>query len=138
MDIVVHDDVYVQTERDPRIFYEAGIKRHVVITADKQFTKSFPHMAAIALAKTQVIAFAKNKGTSQQKGDALLKVRTDIEKAVREHKGQSFIGVVGIKGSFRVCDESPLPSRKTCEPADWESFERVCKAAGVLALAPKH
>jgi hypothetical protein len=138
MYIVVHDDVYVQNERDPWIFYQAGIQRHPVITADKKFTKSFPHMAAIALAKTQVIAFANNKGTGQQKGNALLKARADIEDAVRKHKGRSFIGVVSLKGSFRVCDESPLPSRKTCEPADWESFERVCRTAGVLSLTPKH
>jgi 5-keto 4-deoxyuronate isomerase len=137
-DIVVHDDVYVQNERDPWIFYECGKKGLVVVTADTAFRKSFPHMAAIALARTQVIAFANNKRTSQEKGAALIKARKSIEEALREHDKKSFIGVVGITGTFRICDESPLPARKSCHPADWQSFERVCKAAGVLALAPKH
>jgi len=137
-DIVVHDDVYVQNERDPWIFYECGIKKLVVITADTTFMKSFPHMAAIALAKTRVIAFANNKRTSDVKGAAFIKAGNAIEKALREHKRRYFIGVVGIPGTFRICAESPLPSRKTCDPADWDSYERVCKTAGVLALAPKH
>jgi hypothetical protein len=138
IDIIVHDDIYVPTERDPWIFYEAGIKRRIVLTADTTFRKSFPHMAAIALAKTQVIAFAKNNRTSQEKGNAFIKARGAVEAAVRKHGAKSFIGVVGINGTFRICDESPLPSRKTCDPRDWESFERVCNVAGVLALAPKH
>jgi hypothetical protein len=138
LDIVVHDDLYIQNERDPWIFYECGMKKLVVITADTLFMKSFPHMAAIALAKTRVIAFANNKRTSDVKGAAFIKARKAVEAALRKHKGSYFIGVVGLPGSFRICAESPLPSRKTCHQADWDSYERVCKSAGVLPLAPKH
>ena len=138
LDIVVHDDVYIQTERDPRIFYECGINKLVVVTSDTLFMKSFPHMAAIALAKTRVIAFANNKAKGEVRGAAFIKARKAIEKALAKHKRSYFIGVVGLPSTFRVCAESPLPSRKTCHPSDWESYERVCKKAGVLALAPKH
>jgi hypothetical protein len=134
----VHDDIYVQNERDPWIFYQCGKQNLIVITADTAFMKSFPHMAAIALARTRVIAFANNKRTGDVKGAAFIKAHPAIEKALREHLGSYFVGVVGIPGTFRICAESPLPSRKTCHTADWESYERVCKTAGVLALAPKH
>jgi hypothetical protein len=100
--------------------------------------KSFPHMAAVALAKTRVIAFANNNRTSAVKGSAFIKARTAIEAALRRHQGSYFIGVIGIPGTFRICAESPLPSRKTCRQEDWESYERVCKSAGVLTLTPKH
>lgn len=138
MDLVVHDDVYVQTERDPWIFYECGMKKLVVITSDTLFMKSFPHMAAIALAKTRVIAFANNKAKGDAKGAAFIKARASIERALAKHRRSYFIGVVGIPGTFRICAESPLPSRKTCHPSDWISYERVCNNAGVLPLAPKH
>lgn len=138
LDIVVHDDIYVQNERDPWIFYECGKKKLVVITADTAFMKSFPHMAAITLAKTRVIAFSNNKKTSEVKGNAFIKAQKPIERALVKHRQGYFIGVVGMAGTFRICAESPLPSRKLCYPADWESFERVCKSAGVLMLAPKH
>jgi hypothetical protein len=134
----VHDDVYQQTERDPWIFYECGIKNLIVITSDALFMKSFPHMAAISLAHTIVIAFTNNKHKSEVRGAAFIKARSLIEKAIIEHKRKYFIGTVGTHGTFRVCSESPIPSRKTCQPADWESYERVCEKAGVLALAPKH
>ena len=138
LNIVVHDDIYQQTERDPWIFYECGLKKLIVITSDTLFMKSFPHMAAIALAHTIVIAFTNNNYKGQVRGDAFIKARGMIEAALSKHKGGYFIGVVGMTGTFRVCSESPLPSRKTCQPEDWESYERVCKTAGVLAFAPKH
>lgn len=139
IDIVVHDDIYVQNERDPWIFYECGIKKLVVVTADTAFMKSFPHMAAIALARTRVIAFSNNKRTSEVKGDAFIKARRSIEKALRTHRGKRyFIGVVGMNGAFQIRAESPLPSRKLCDGRDWESYDRVCGTAGVLPLAPKH
>jgi hypothetical protein len=134
----VHDDVYQQTERDPWIFYECGIKKLVVITSDTLFLKSFPHMAAISLAHTSVLAFTNNKYKSDVRGNAFIKARPAIEKALRAHRGSYFIGIVGTTGTFRVCSESPLPSRKTCETKDWESYHRVCKNAGVLPLVPGH
>jgi hypothetical protein len=97
-----------------------------------------PHMAAIALAKTRVIAFANNKRTSDVKGAAFIAAGNAIEAALRKHRRSYFIGVVGIPGTFRICAESPMPSRKTCHQEDWDSYERVCRSAGVLALAPKH
>ena len=41
-----------------------------------------------------------------------------------------------MAGTFTIKAEAPLPSRKTCDDKDWESYERVCKAEGVLPLAP--
>jgi len=137
LDIVVHDDIYQQTERDPWIFYECGMKKLVVITSDTLFMKSFPHMAAISLAHTSVIAFTNNNYKSQVRGDAFIRARKLIEKSLASHKGAYFVGVVGTNGSFRVCAESPLPSRKTCKPEDWQSYDRVCKTAGVPPLFPK-
>jgi hypothetical protein len=43
-----------------------------------------------------------------------------------------------MTGTIHIRAESPLPSRKTCDPRDWESYARVCNAAGVLVLAPEH
>jgi len=134
----VHDDFYQQTERDPLIFYECGKKGWVVITSDTGFMKAFPHMAAIALGKTTVIAFTNNNFKSQIRGAAFITAKKKIEAALAKHDKRYFIGIVGTTGTFRVCSESPLPSRKTCDPRDWDSYEQVCRQAGVLAFAPKH
>lgn len=134
----MHDDVYQQTERDPLIFYESGKKGLIVVTSDTTFRKSFPHMAAIALGRTSVIAFSNNNYKGEVRGTAFLKARQSIEQALAKHKGRYFIGVVGMNGTFRICAESPMPERKTCDLRDWESYENVCKREGVLALAPKH
>ena len=136
-DVRVHDDFYHQKERDPWIFYECGIKHWVVITSDTGFMKAFPHMAAVALGNTTVIAFTNNNYKSDVRGKAFIAARKKIEKALKEHRGRNFIAVVGT-GSFRICEESPLPSRKTCEEQDWQSYDRVCRKAGVLPFAPKH
>ena len=136
-EVRVHDDFYHQKERDPWIFYECGIKHWVVITSDTGFMKAFPHMAAVALGNTTVIAFTNNNYKSDVRGKAFIAARRKIAAALKAHKARNFIAVVGT-GSFRICAESPLPSRKSCEPEDWESYERVCKKAGVLAFAPKH
>ena len=136
-DVRVHDDFYQQTERDPLIFYECGIKGWVVVTSDTGFMKAFPHMAAVALGNTTVIAFTNGHYKSVVRGNAFIAGRKKIEAALKEHKGRNFIAVVGT-GSFRICDESPLPSRKSCDPRDWESYEGVCKNAGFLPFAPKH
>ena len=137
-DVRVHEDFYQQTERDPLIFYECGVKGWIVITSDTGFMKAFPHMAAIALGRTTVIAFTNNNFKSDVRGAAFISARDKIEAALAAHKGRNFIAVVGTHGTFRVCSESPLPSRKTCDPRDWVSYEHVCKQAGVLPLAPKH
>jgi hypothetical protein len=134
----VHDDIYQQTERDPWIFYECGKKNLVVVTSDLAFRKSFPHIAAIALARTSVIAFSNNNCKVDVRGKAFIKALSQIESALRQHRGNYFIAVVGTGGSFRICEESPMPSRKTCDLKDWSSYERVCSKEGVLALAPKH
>lgn len=141
MDITVHDEVYQQTERDPWIFYDCGKRGFIVITSDTMFMKSFPHMAAIALGKTTVLAFSHNNYKSDVRGKAFILARSQIEKEIAAHrKGRRryFIGIIGMKGTFNIRKESPLPHRKTCDPRDWESYEQVCKTAGVLALAPPH
>ena len=136
-EIIVHDDVYQQTERDPLIFYQCGKQRLIVVTSDTSFRKSFPHMAAVALGHTTVIAFTQNNYKGDIRGNAFIKARSSIEQAILDHKGRYFIGVVGMNGSFRICEESPLPTRKTCDPKDWESYEQVCREEGVLALRLK-
>lgn len=60
LDVTVHDDVYQQTERDPWIFYDRGKLGFVIVTSDTTFMRSFPHMAAISLARTIVLAFSNN------------------------------------------------------------------------------
>jgi predicted nuclease of predicted toxin-antitoxin system len=138
VDVVVHDDVYRQTERDPWIFYECGIKKLVVVTSDTLFRKSFPHIAAVALARTSVVAFTNNNFKSEVRGNAFINALPLIEVALKKHRGKYFIGVIGTNGNFRICEESPMPSRKTCDARDWESYARVCQSAGVLPLAPRH
>ncbi len=137
LEITVHDDLYQQTERDPLIFYECGKSGWVVVTSDIAFRKSFPHMAAISLGRTTVIAFTQNNHKGEARGRALIKALPLIEKALIEHRGKYFIGIVGMDASFRICEESPLPTRKTCDPKDWLSYQRVCIAEGVLPLGLK-
>lgn len=142
MDVTIHDDLYVQTERDPWIFYECGKQSFVVITSDTEFMKSFPHMAAIALARTTVLAFSNNNYKSDVRGNAFLRALPRITAELSKHKKRKnnryFIGIVGMKGTLTVKAEAPLPYRKTCDPKDWESYARVCVAEGVLMLAPEH
>ena len=142
MDITVHDDIYQHTERDPWIFYEQGKRGFIVVTSDTTFMKSFPHMAAIALARTTVLAFSNNNYKSEVRGNAFLKTLPRIEKKIARHRSRGkrnyFIGVVGMSGTLKIRAESPLPHRKTCDAKDWESYERVCRVEGVLALAPPH
>jgi predicted nuclease of predicted toxin-antitoxin system len=131
VDVVVHDDVYEQTERDPWIFYRCGKQGLPVVTSDKDFMKSFPHMAAIALGNTTVIAFSNNNYNSDVRGRAFIKAKAKIERAIRKSKGVRFIGSVGTNGDFKVNERDPNPQRKTCDDRDWESYERVCKSEGV-------
>ncbi|MGH9493813.1 MAG: hypothetical protein ACRD3B_02350 [Candidatus Sulfotelmatobacter sp.] len=142
VDITVHDDVYQTTERDPWIFYDQGQKGFIVVTSDTAFMKSFPHMAAVALARTIVLAFSNNNYKSDIRGNAFLKALSRIEKEISRHrrhrKRKYFIAVIGMAGTFTIKAESPLPHRKTCDPKDWESYERVCQTEGVLALRPSH
>jgi hypothetical protein len=140
LDITVHDDIYQPTERDPWIFYERGKHGFVVVTSDTAFMKSFPHMAAIALARTTVLAFSHNNYKSVVRGRAFLTALPRIEREIARHrrelKGNYFIAVIGMAGTFTVKAESPLPHRRTCDAEDWASYERVCQVEGVLALAP--
>jgi len=128
LDVTAHDDIYPQTERDPWIFYDRGKNDFVVVTSDGAFMKSFPHMAAIALGQTIVIAFTQNNYKSEIRGNAFLKARQRIEEAIRSHrtgrKRRYFIGVVGMDGSFKIKEESPLPHRKLCDARDWDSYKR--------------
>jgi len=140
--VIAQDDVkeYQQTERDPWLFYQCGKRGMVVITSDTRLFRSFPHMAAIALARTTVIAFTNNNYNSNVRGTAFIKALAEIEGAIKAHRGlkTNFIGIVGMQGTFRILQEKPLPHRAQCDPRDWASFERVCAAEGVLPLAPKH
>jgi hypothetical protein len=135
LDITIHDDVYHQTERDPWIYYDRGKASMIVVTSDSMFMKSFPHMAAIALARTTVLAFTSNSEKSAVRGAAFLKALPAIYDELKQRKkGRYFIGIVGMSGTFRIKEERPLPHRKSCDRSDWESYKRVCDAEGVLAL----
>jgi hypothetical protein len=141
--VTAQDDTteFRQTERDPWMFYQCGKRGHVLVTADLQFHKSFPHMAAIALGDTMVIAFTNNSYNAGRRIKAFLAVLDQIEDAVKamlRRKRRGFIGVVGISGTFRVAEEKPLPHRKLCDPRDWQSYYRVCEEEGRLPLAPEH
>lgn len=142
MDITAQDDTeeFRQTERDPWMFYRCGKDGNILVTSDMRFRKSFPHMAAIALGKTMVLAFTNNSYNSGVRGRAFLKALHDIEDAIASHRQRrrNFIGVIGMQGTFRIVEEKPMPHRVTCDPRDWESYERVCAAEGVLAFAPDH
>jgi hypothetical protein len=142
LDVTIHDDLYVQTERDPWIFYDRGKEGFVIVTSDTEFMKSFPHMAAIALAQTTVIAFSNNNYKSEVRGNAFLQALPRITAELARHKrrrtNRYFIAIVGMHGSFTMKAEAPLPHRKTCDQKDWDSYERVCAAEGVLPLAPTH
>lgn len=111
----------------------------VVVTSDLKFRKSFPHMAAVALGKTIVIAFTNNSYHSDVRSSAFIKARQQIEDEIAKHnrRRKNFIGVVGMQGTFSVKEEKPLPHRVICDPRDWESYKVVCKAEGVLAFAPE-
>ena len=141
-DVRVHDDFYHQKERDPWIFYECGKQGYIVVTSDTEFVKSFPHMAAIALAHTTVLAFSNNNYKSEVRGNAFLKalprITGELSKHKKRRKNRYFIAVVGMHGSLTIKADAPLPHRKTCATMDWESYERVCAAEGVLLLTPKH
>ncbi|MGO4214002.1 hypothetical protein AB4Y89_11385 [Terriglobus sp. 2YAB30_2] len=95
-------------------------------------------MAAITIAQTSVVAFTNNHYKSNVRGAAFIKALPTIERTLGNHKRKNIIAVVGTNGAFRLCEESPLPSRKSCDARDWDSFERVCKEAGRLFLTPKH
>lgn len=110
------------------------------MTSDTAFMKSFPHMAAVSLAKATVLAFSNNNYKSNARGEAFLKALPKIEKEIYSHRRsrRNFIAVIGMGGTFRICQEAPLPERRRCDQRDWDSYERVCKEQGVLALAPQH
>jgi predicted nuclease of predicted toxin-antitoxin system len=116
LDITVHDDIYARTERDPWIFYEQGKEGFIVVTTDKLFMKSFPHMAAIALGKTTVLYFSNNNWKSRVRGDAFLATLAAIMRALREPR-KPFIASIGMGGTFSIVEEKPRPTRKKCDPS---------------------
>lgn len=99
--------------------------------------KSFPHMAAIEFGGTKVIAFSQNNYNSEIRGKAFIKALSRINKSIVASKKKPFIGVVGMDASFRIVEPSPRPTRKQCDPKDWDSYEQVCKAEGRLFLVVK-
>jgi len=131
LDITVHDAIYARTERDPWIFYERGKEGFIVVTTDKLFMKSFPHMAAIALGKTTVLYFSNNNWKSKIRGDAFLAAKAAIMRALSEREIKPFIASIGMGGTFSIIEEKPRPTRKKCDPRDWESYRRVCEAEGI-------
>ncbi len=135
-DVVVHDDIYVPTERDPWIFYECGKKGLVVVTADKLFMKSFPHMAAIALGRTTVLSFSNNNYNGGIRATAFIDATRAIDQVFRQHMGEPFIATIGVKGTVQVNVVNPRPTRKICEMADWNSYAAVCKAEGIRPDMP--
>lgn len=99
-------------------------------------------MAAIAIARTTVLAFSNNNYKSVVRGNAFLKamplITAELLKHKRRRKNTYFIGVIGMHGTLTIKEDAPLPHRKTCDSLDWDSYERVCTTEGVLPLAPKH
>jgi hypothetical protein len=134
--VVVHDDCYTPTERDPWIFYECGKKGLIVLTSDKLFMKSFPHMAAIALGRATVFAFSNNNYNSRVRSDAFIAASFSIENKIVERRGQHFIATIGMHGTCEVNLVNPRPTRKACDVADWESYLRVCKVARIKPEIP--
>ena len=102
IDIAVHDDLYTQTERDPWIFYECGRKNLILegSTSDTLFMKSFPHMAAVALARTRVLPSLNNNHKSVVRGAAFIKGRPQIEKALAAHKRDTLHRSCRYEGRF--------------------------------------
>ena len=131
---------FSQAERDPWMFYLCGKRRDVIVTTDGAFRKPFPHMAAIALGDSIVLTFTNNCYNAERRATAFLtaleKIEIELQKRSRR-KQRSFIGIIGITGTFRVAEEKPLPHRKLCDPLDWESYKRVCDQEGVLAFMPE-
>lgn len=130
LSVTVHDDIYEKTERDPWIFYDRGKEEMVVVTADKDFTKSFPHMAAVALGKTTILFFSKGSWRSSVRGEAFLSARSKIIHALKK-RPSNFLASIGIGGSFRIVEDKPTPRRKLCDALDWESYKRVCETEGI-------
>jgi predicted nuclease of predicted toxin-antitoxin system len=131
MNVIAGDDVYPETERDPWIFYDCGKQGRVVITSDKDFMKSFPHMAAVSLGNTTVIAFTSNNYNSNARGRAFMRARGKVSRALLGSNGIGFIGSVGMEGTFSIVQASPTPNKKYCDERDWKSYERVCASEGV-------
>jgi hypothetical protein len=128
--VIIHDEVYPRTERDPWIFYDQGKKENIVITSDKAFAKSFPHMAAISLGKTTVLYFSKGHWRSGVRGQALLTAKSQIFHALKKQESH-FLACIGLTGTFTIVTDRPRPSRKICDPQDWDSYKRVCDSEGV-------
>jgi len=136
LDVVAGDELYPETERDPWIFYDCGKQGKVVVTADKEFMKSFPHMAAISLGNTTVIAFTSNNYNSHVRGRAFIKAKSKVYRAILRSGGVGFIASLGMEGTFSIVNASPTPSKKYCDERDWKSYERVCFSEGLAYKTP--
>jgi hypothetical protein len=134
--VVVHDDIYIPTARDPWIFYECGKKKLFVVTSDKQFMKSFPHMAALALGRTTVFAFSNNNYNGRVRANAFIAATKAIKAAIEQHRGEPFIATIGMLGTVEINAVNPRPTRKACEIADWNSYLEVCKAERIKPEMP--
>lgn len=100
--------------------------------------KLVPHMAAVELGRTKVVAFASNKHTAAVKAKAFLLAEKRIMRAIVKSKDKGFIGVVDMGGGFRVQEPNPRAPRKRCDQKDMASYARVCDAEGILFLVEEN
>jgi hypothetical protein len=112
LNVTIHDDLYFQTERDPWIFYECGKAGFIAVPSDTEFMKSFPHMAAIAIARTTVLAFSNNSYKSVVRSNAFSKAMPLITAELLKHKRRRtntyLIGChVPIACEMAFCDSHP-------------------------------
>ncbi len=101
-----------------------------MITGDRKFMRSFPHMAAIALGRTTVIAFTAKNYNSMIRGRAMISARARIVRALRNNEAP-FIGSVSADGAFNILETKPKPLRLQCNQLDWDSYRRALEAEGV-------
>jgi hypothetical protein len=107
-----------------------------VVTSDRLFMKSFPHMAAIALGRTKVLSLSNDNYNGAVGATAFINATKAIASALDQHKGEPFIATVGMQGSLEINVVNPRPTRKACEQADWDSYLAVCRAERIKPEMP--
>ena len=130
LDVVMCDSLSLCGEQDPWVFYTCGKNDHCLITVDKDFVHYFTHMAAIALGKTRVFFFTSGTANMEERGKAFKKAKAKALRIIKKQEA-TFIASIGIDGSVKTVDRRPMPTRKQCTEAHWDSFVRVCRAEGV-------
>ena len=130
LNVTAHDNVFDPQERDPSIFYWAGKKGYIMITADLSFKALFTHQAAIALGRTAVFSFTGNTFNSDARAAAFLRAKPKILRMLKKQP-LPFIATIWLNGDVHLDTANPTPSRKKVHPKDWESYERVCRAEGI-------